>query len=58
MAGLLDQTKVLIMKTFPDSRDLKYAFSLADVIELVAFRENINEVNRMADRIDFKNSMT
>ena len=58
MAGLLDQTKVLIMKTFPDSRDLKYAFSLADVIELVAFRDNINEVNRMADRIDFKNSMT
>jgi hypothetical protein len=58
VAGLLDQTKVLIMKTFPDSRDLKYAFSLADVIELVAFRDNINEVNRMADRIDFKNSLT
>jgi hypothetical protein len=54
-SGLLDQIKILTMRSLPKSYQLRYAFELADVIHLVATSSSIQQVNAIADMIDLKN---
>lgn len=57
-SGLLDQIKILTMKTVPLLKhSLKYAFRLVDIIHLEATKNSIQAVNQMGSLIDFSNSL-